>query len=1223
MADTAPSLQELMDQGLLDDEVDSAPSMEDLRAQGLLDDGRPPASVPPMDPGSWKFPKGMEKFDPANPAAAEASLHPPSSEMYVLGKAREGLVAGKEAVQKALKPAANFAVKVLQNPMAPPTRQAQERALLSSALSSYGADVRGTDVDQLGVAAPYAMPVADMVGQAPMFALLPEAKSTSLLGKAGQAAALGAASGAASGALKREGDVVAETLVGAGMGAGASLLGAGAKAGLSKLFNKAPRQPVLTQRPTINESVLRAQLEREAQLARERASGIEVPMMELETGEQIPATQARIRDPQTGKRTWEGAESYLDTAKHNEAALQSGALPQSVGYEEPVLRGTVPASPTAKAAAASTPVTGATGPSTPAGPQAVAAAANAATPPPPAGSPTVQIPPPHTPAPGSMSQQHTQAFADIQATVNKVRFAQPTVAQRMKDFLLSPGVRGEPGLRHIANEAKVAKSLTAMSEDTMAAIEGAMGSTKRDLPFRKALSDLAEGRIDTAKIEADHPEAWAKIRKIIEPTLQEIDNNNQILQTMGYVPDSPAWMNDPEISKYVARLYLSKSAKPGAWGRVAPQETVDAGIDYIMQQNPKLTATVEGQQQLANEVLDLLNSGKSWEDIVGATDAPAWTKPFKNLKSRQQLPKEIRALLGEIEDGPYRIAHTIGTQRALISTLGVAREVALNPEWTANGPVIGATGKWVQMPSIPSMGPLAGKFVRPDVAEALGNAAHVAPRVSQITNRLMRFFKANVTVFGGVPAWAHEFVGNLDNAMLSGGFDITRPLATGKAFMRADKALRAYFKNPSSPEAQEMLEVFRLGAADMGWSRAEMRAANQNMLAVMDRELRKRKGDSLWNIMDVLPAIMKGGQKAYAKMGQAWDMVSLHMRTASYLNLRDKFILQGMAVPEARRLAAQRVIMSFPSPHNLSAGVENLRSSALGFVAPFTTYVAEDTRVRLQIAQRVAEGEVDLPIRMAVHYGILGGAIAGAGAYGMHKYGVTKEELDAANAEVTRAQGYYRPMQWAVPIRDDKGRLSVVDLTWLNPAFRLPQGDVVDPLYKRLATNTLLYPFEGGAAESTLRNLAQAAGGAQAPPEYKLRPGEAGLTVFLQQLNRSGFGGPAAISRMSTLAQKAGMTDAPRPFQEQLTTGQTAANMFGFPTQPVTVPAPGQPSKAMAARALEFERTIKDLTTALRQAVASGDQDRVARVRAMIDATIQDFKNVRTKVEAAQKSKEK
>lgn len=1227
MADL-PSLEELQTQGLLDspDET-SALSMDDLRAQGLLDDGGPQASVPPIDPGSFVTPPGMEKYDPANPAAAER----PGTMWDV---SREGLIKGKEWVQQNVgRPISETALGILgfdpNNPLPGniTLEGMPEEALTKAAMSAYGAPKASERAKAaLGNPTPQDTSLleqaADMAGQAPLYALMPQGKATSVLGKAGTAAGLGAVAGGAAGALDRNSSLLQGALQGAVLGGGMSLLGSAAGAGLKALAPK-PKQPVLVARPTINESVLRAQLEREAQLATERARGIEIDPTEYP---QTPLVNGL--EPVEGELSVEGARRFsrnvprrVDQAAQDTANYLkgSGPLPQSgeaysAARINAAQRGTKIDSPGAGVAAA--PITPPVDWASSATPESVAAAANAATPPPPANSPPVQTPPVPVPAPGTLSAQQVQAFADIQANVNKIRFTKPTIWERMRDFLMSPGVRGERGVRSVANEAKVAKSLVKQSEDTLAAIDRSLGSDKNNLAFRKALSDLADGRISAHDIETAHPETWAKVREIVQPTLDEIAQNDQILRTMGYVPQSPAWMADPDVSRYAARAYLSKSAPKGAWGRVAPQDVVDDGIKYIIKQNPKLAATTEGKQQIANDVLDILNSGKSWEDIVGQADGPAWTKPFKNLKERQQLPKEIRALLGEIEDGPYRLAHTIGTQRALIATLSVAREVALNPAYSANGPLIGPTGKWVQMPSIPSMGPLAGKWVRPDVAEALGNAAHVAPRVSQITSKLMHFFKANVTVFGGVPAWSHEFIGNLDNAMLSGGFDITRPIATGKAFMRADKALRAYFKNPSSPEAAEMLEVFRLGAADIGWSRAEMRAANQNMLDIMDKQLKTAGGGqpSFWDIANVLPNIMKAGQKVYAKSGQAWDMIGLHMRTASYLNLRDKFILQGMAVPEARRLAAQRVMMSFPSPHNLSAGVENMRNSTMGFIAPFTTYIAEDARIRLQIPQRILEGETDLPIRMAVHYGILGGALAGAGTYLKQRYGVTDQEMDAANAEVTRQQAYYRPMQWALPIRDAQGRLAVTDFTWMNPAFRLPQGDIVDPLYKRLATNTLLYPFEGGMVEAPLRDLAQAAGGAQAPQQFKLRPGEAGLTVFLQQLNRSGLGGPSAVTRVQQLAKQAGQTEHTPMFQETLTPGQVTANVFGFPTKPVTV---GAGSKTYAARGMEYGRNMKDLAGALADAVSKGNQERAARIRAMMDATIADFKSMQNKVEAA------
>lgn len=1202
----------------------------------------------PINPGSWTFPRGMEHLDPSRPGAYEMA-QPSEDAKTIPVDWPNPLRAVKEGLQKYVGgPASEAALGIMGfDPDSPlpgglTLEGTSEEAVARSAMSAYGAkppseasqaqltyETGGTGMStpegpQPGTLASGVMKGAAMVGEIPLYTAVPNfiapGAKLGLLAHAGARALEGGALGGLSAAASKDQSV----LQGIGEGAlisGGLTLGAGGIQTLLRSSSKVAKaaMPVLVERPTINESLLQARLEQEAARAREMATGIEVPDMHLESGEAIPATQAKIRDPATGKLTWEGAASFDDAARHNTAAVSASragkaSVPQSAGYVEPALPRTQSATPTSMA----TPAT--IGPSkiTP-NPQSVAAAANAATPPPPPNSPPIPVGPVPI-APGMLSHTYPAAFKDIQDMTNKVRMSSPSIWGWVKEFLLSPGVRGEPGVRHIANEAKVSRSLVKMSEDSLAAVESGLGKYKQDFPFRKALSDLADGKIDIAQIEANHPEAWKKVRDIIEPTMLEIDQNSKILGAMGYVPNSPSWLADPEVSKYAARSYLSKTAPKGQWGKVAPQDVVDRGIDYIAGQSGKAAQSPEGRQQIANEVLDLLNSGKSWEDIVGSPDAPAWTKPFKNLKGRQQLPSEIRGLLGEIEDGPYRIAHTIGTQRALIAQLSIAREVAANPQYTSLSPKIDGAGKWVQMPDLASLGPLKGTYVRPDVAAALGNAAHVAPRVSQITSKLMRFMKANVTVGGGVPAWTHEFLGNLDNAMLSGGFDITRPVATGKSFMRADKLLRAYFKNPSSPEARDMVEIFRLGAADMGWSRAEMRQANQNMIALMQKQLAQQKGQTIWHVADALKGIVEGGQKLYAKSGQAWDMVSLHMRTASYLNLRDKFILQGMAPEQARRQAAQRVIMSFPSPHNLSAGVENMRSSALGFMAPFTTYLAEDARIRLQIPQRIAEGEVDLPIRMAIHYGILGGAIAGASAYGMHKYGVSSAELEAANAEVTRDQGFYRPMQWAIPYRDDQGRLQVTDFTWLNPAFRLPQGDVVDPLWKRLATNTLLYPLEGGAAERPVRELAQAAGLGQMPPQYQLRPGESGLLVFLDQLNRSGFGGPAAVSRITTLAKQAGQVEgAPNPYRETMGAEQVAATTFGFPTKPVTVPQAGEKSPQMAARAVEFQRNIKDLTQALRSAVASGDQDRVAKVRAMIDATIADFKNVQQKVQAAQK----
>jgi hypothetical protein len=624
-----------------------------------------------------------------------------------------------------------------------------------------------------------------------------------------------------------------------------------------------------------------------------------------------------------------------------------------------------------------------------------------------------------------------------------------------------PGLRGDPGLRPLINAKRVATSLAAQSNDIIASIESGIKAggalpKQLDRAWRTDLGLYAKGNITLEDIMGAYPDKFPKVRALIDSHINEIQQNDQLIAALGGRPEDPSWMNDPTVSKYAARSYLSR-IDPERWQKVWQSDgndLVEKGVRRILRDNGWEKATPEIKERVASDVVRMLTGGGDFES---AAKGASWGRPYQNLKARSNLAPEVRAMLGEVQDGPLVIAHTLGTQRAILASLQASHDIAIRPEFTSPTPVIDGHGAWQQVPPLASFGQLQGRYVRPDVWEGIGGIGRSYEKAPAWTNQLLRFWKSNVTM-GNLASWVHRFFLDMNNSMLSGGFDITRPVASGRAFMQFDKALRAYFRDSTSPAAQDVLELYRLGAADMGFARAELTGAHQRMLDAMAREFKANKADSLFGIMDSLKGIMSSGSRIYGKASQAWDMVALHMRGASYINLRDKFILSGMDPQAARQLAAQRVIMSFPSPHNLGSAVDKFRSSGFAVANPMASIHAEQVRIWAQIPQRVAEGEADLLPRMATHYGLLLAGIGGAAAYGMHKYGITLDELRAANAEITQAQGYHRPAQLAVPIRDSKGRVVVMDFGWLHPSLNLAQGMSTDPLYSRLATNLFMFP---------------------------------------------------------------------------------------------------------------------------------------------------------------------
>lgn len=1107
------------------------------------------------------------------------------------------------------------------------TRRTDPEAVASLEQLIGGSGGQSTEQGPVGGARTQAaLTVADIAGQAPMWAIpgvnaagvargaVSGGRALKTIAALAGASAEGAAQGALQGAFSRDGDIARNALIGAV--AAPVLVGAAQAAGAvaKALGGKAPTQ-VLIPPPKPRGKLIKAldygympdgqhQLDAPPQAA-EMVTPT-TPVVEPPPGTSTPWDKKPLVS-RPGPR--EGLEPTHDYGYQPTGVNAPSQRMPTVAGRRNTAKWVEPA------------------PDAPTNPGVRPENASA---PPPAKAEPPQLPPTPDPTPGQLAPGQLEAMSGMMSNVNAARRSKPSVGKIIMDWLSSPATRGIPGYRHLNRELRAARNLGATEEATLAAIrKSAGGDLQFQNKFDRALNDLAEGRVSASDVERDFPEAWAKVHAVAEPAITEMRQNHQRLQAMGFVPDDPSWANDPTVSEYAARMYLSKVLPHDkaarlmgrTWAQVAPEKDVLAGLDEIYRANPKLASTPGGRNQIEAEVLEMLGAGGDM--ATAAASGKPWAQPFRNLKRREDLPRGIRRMLGEIQSGSYRIPRTLGIQRALLGQLQVLRDVAIRGQGVSKVPVHGPEGVWVQAPDIPQYGDLRGQYLHPDLWDAVENAMFTAQRADGIANKLLGFLKANVTTMGGPAPWVHEFFGDLHYSILSGGLDITRPVKSGQAFKQAVKAGRAYFRNPQSVEGQDMLEALRLGAVDPGFSRAEFRSANSRMTDALERELRKQKGESLWDAMGALRGAMSAGSKIYGVAGKAWDSISIYMRLANYIKLRDQFIGRGMPVVEARRMAADRVAMSFPSPHNLSKGIDELRNSAVGWVAPFTTYIAEDARIHMQLLRRMREEPGLLP-RLGLTYGALGGALYGAKKLAQAQTGITDEEIAAADKEVTRRQAHYRPMMAALPFRDDKGRVQLVDLTWTMPAFRLAQGDPLDPLYQRLLTNALVYPFEGGAAEGFIRQGVQAAGGPAAPPEFQLRPGEAGLLTLMKYLNRSGFGGPAAISRIGDSLQRAGVTGGPpHPLKERLTGGQVAAGALGFPVVPVTVPQQdGDVSPALTQRMLEAKRAIEENKRALRQWDVAHDPARARAIMDEIARLIADVQEVNKAVEAAKRSKQ-
>lgn len=809
---------------------------------------------------------------------------------------------------------------------------------------------------------------------------------------------------------------------------------------------------------------------------------------------------------------------------------------------------------------------------------------------PPVTGPAPKAPMP-VPFPSTVPDDVLEDFTRVQALVSYAD-RNPGLAGKVKNFLMAPGLR--PGeqleLARKALALRAARRIEDSAADNLRAFRAAAGKDFKMLgQFDQDLEKVVLGKAPLSSLEK-HGELWGRVKQQVQDMLQERDYLNDQLVKMGYVPEElQSLRNAGDADLYAARMYFSKLLKPGEWAKHAPQKVLIEGQDFLRKQ-AEARGVFMTEVEVADEVRKLLGS----RDPLAALRASPLGTPFQHLKKLQDMPEPIRNLMGEVHSGLYRLTSSLGVQRALVSQLTLMEEIAANPQWASIGPQPG----FVQLPNLPQYGKAAGKFVAPDVAEAVVNLPETLSRSQAIMQSLVGTMKANV-VTASPRAHVRQTIQSFLSGVLAGGVDPTRPLKSAGNLRQAVDIMRAYRANPSGSGLPELMqEAKALGAVDVGFSAAEIKGAEKKMLEAVEDALAGQKTKMLW---DVFPRLRQVSEKFYDKAGRAYEASEQVFRLASYLAQREKLQLAGMPLKVAREEAARRVAMSFVSPGNVSDAVNKLRRGAAGAINPFLTPIVEDARIAATLPERL-KLEPDLRWRLGVT-----GMIVGAGYAGLkglqHLNGISDEEVAAARAIQPHGQQAFRTAQLPLAWRDEKGRVQFMDLSWMHTGLQLMRGDPSDAMWRRVLANTLYIPTSGGGFEEPTRKLVEASGlVTPQPPPPELREGEAGLMEWMRRLNATGLFGPTVIGEAARTGQQAGLWGYQAPTQETLTPGQATSKVLGVPIAPVTVPkTPFENSPSLNAKMLEDFRQAKDLKGQMRGAARQGASGRQEAIQQKAD----------------------
>jgi len=671
---------------------------------------------------------------------------------------------------------------------------------------------------------------------------------------------------------------------------------------------------------------------------------------------------------------------------------------------------------------------------------------------------------------------------------------------------------------------------------------------RRRLPPKKlfdaAANDMTKvglGKMSWDDFSAKHPQIAEDAVRVVDDQLREIQEGSKEIAALGGIPEDFEILRDAGLKdKYLATVYKSHYAQKGMWAKLAPSEAWENAAKFLQKKHPSWS-----KGQIIHEL----------QEIVGAANMEErWrtsglSAAFHSLKAKNpEIPHQLKALMGEEASGPIRIAVSLGRVRTIRAQLKLWKEIAETPGYFSpkGAPPDALERAWIQVPDDPRrFGAAAGGYIPQEMASMLGtaNAAHNGLAAA---NAILSWVKFSQVVAGGFRPWVNNFMRNMWSGVLADGIQpLTNPKEAGRLFATAAKAMWEWKRNPTATSKLKnyVLLSRSTGGLSKGFGRMELAPDSWNMVA----ELAKHHGHDGLDFIDKLK--MKLQQKAINTkdaVASYYDAIDSIWKLGSWIKIYEKNIGAGMSVDAAARAASMRINQSFANFEHLGRWIDQSRKSTLGAGAHYLSGLTEDIRVNAQMLGRLRT-EGDLKWRIAAN------AAAVAGLYeGMRiirkANGIDDEEVEAAEAIMTKSSRTYRPALMAAPHRDEKGRIQFYDLsTWFTP-LQYAYGNIDDPLINRIGTNLFLTPVQGGLAEPLARKIPERLGIVSPLPQFTKEP-FTGSNLAERTggvLDTSGAV-PGIIPSAKEALRKTGVTGTLRPNEEQFTPAQGLQKFLGAP----------------------------------------------------------------------------
>lgn len=344
---------------------------------------------------------------------------------------------------------------------------------------------------------------------------------------------------------------------------------------------------------------------------------------------------------------------------------------------------------------------------------------------------------------------------------------------------------------------------------------------------------------------------------------------------------------------------------------------------------------------------------------------------------RGEITEEMRKFLGEIKEPAYPVARGIAQLTHDVETAKLFHAVADNPSWSSIKAVEGFT----KMESTKRLGPLAGKWVHPEIARDINEMIRVPTYAEKVYKDILHAWKFGKVVLN--PAThARNMMSNAILMDLSGIELHQQPALLAKA------AKEMANKGKYFTEAKDAL---LLGHE---FSNAEIKGFIDNFAKPADT---------------VIGKLLKIPAKIAKKTGGAYQTEEKVFKLAKYIHGREA----GLGVKEAAQ-EAEKWLFNYDKVPPI---VKALRNSPIG--APFVTFTSKALPV-------VAEAAVKNPMRL-YKYKILFDSLEN----------MAREKFDLKEGDIDTIKRNQRGKVVILPFKDKQGSLQTLDLSYI-----LPWGDV-------------------------------------------------------------------------------------------------------------------------------------------------------------------------------------